>query len=233
MNLAPVIDQLSSTYPTARVRGRLITRLPEQPLGWTVLDAATAEELGREQVGWFVGDHPGLARAAEQFARLDANPEGGIWIVVPIGRERSVELKTCWPHPHHIVDEPTKNGAVWRSRKVWVAIPEDLKQLLPLARTVEAGVAGIIVIDPLCLLYKARSGTDSWGNVHRNDRPQHVVNFRAALDAEGWQPPLILLTTLRAGAVNTAIVARTFCLNAFRFISGASFGCWDVPIETY
>lgn len=231
MILSPVIDHLSVTYPTARVRGRLTTRLPEQSLGWAVLDAATADELGREQVGWFVGNHPGLARAAEQLGRLDTNSEGGIWIVVPIGREKSLELKRCWPHPHHVTDQPTAKGAVWRSRKVWVAIPEDLKQLLPLTRTVEAGVAGIIVLDPLCLLYKTRSGTDSWGNVHCNDRPQHVVNFRAALDADGWQPPLLLLTTEPAKAVNTEIVARAFCLNAFRFIAGNSFGCWDVPIE--
>ena len=69
------------------------------------------------------------------------------------------------------------------------------------------------------------------GNVHCNDRPQHVVNFRAALDADGWQPPLLLLTSEPAKAINTEIVARAFCLNAFRFIAGNSFGCWDVPIE--
>jgi hypothetical protein len=80
-------------------------------------------------------------------------------------------------------------------------------------------------------LYKARGGTDWRGKVHRNDRPQHIVNFRAALDAGGWQPPLLFLTTKRAGAVNTEIVARAFCLNAFRFIAGDSFGCWEVPIE--
>ncbi len=231
MTLTPLIARLSVTYPTARVRGRLITRLPEQSLGWAVLNAATADELGREQVGWFVGNHPGFARAAEQLGRLDTNPEGGIWVVVPLGREKSTELRMCWPHPHHITNQPTEEVAVWRSRKVWVAIPEDLKRLLPLARTVEAGVAGVIVLDPLCLLYKARGGTDSWGRVHCNDRPQHVVNFRAALDADGWQPPLLLLTTQRAGAVNTDVVARAFCLNAFRFIAGDSFGCWAVTIE--
>jgi hypothetical protein len=218
------------TYPTARVRGRLITRLPEKYLDWAVLDAATADELGREHVGWFVGNHPGLPRVAEQLGRLDTNPEGGIWVVVPLGREKSTELRMHWPHPHHVTNQSTDEAAVWQSRKVWVAIPEDLKQLLPRARTVEAGIAGIIVLDPLCLLYKARGGTD-WRGMHRSDRPQHVVNFRAALGADGWQPPLLLLTTQRAGAVNTEVVRRAFCLNAFRFIAGDSFGCWDVPIE--
>jgi hypothetical protein len=80
-------------------------------------------------------------------------------------------------------------------------------------------------------MYKARGGTDSWGKVHRNDRPQHVVNFRAALDAEGWQPPLLLLTTKLAKAVNTVVVARALCLNTFRFVAGDSFACCRMPAE--
>ena len=55
---APSITRLSATYPTARIRGRLITRLEEHSLGWAVLDTATADEMGREQLGWFVGNHP-------------------------------------------------------------------------------------------------------------------------------------------------------------------------------
>jgi hypothetical protein len=80
-------------------------------------------------------------------------------------------------------------------------------------------------------MYKARAGTDKWGHMHRNDRPQHVVNFRAALDAGGWQPPLLLLTERPAKSVTTVDVARAFCLNAFRFIAGDFFACWDEPIE--
>jgi hypothetical protein len=120
---------------------------------------------------------------------------------------------------------------MWRSRRVWVAIPEDLKQLLPLARGLASGVAGVIILDPACIMYKARGGIDSWGNVHCNDRPQHVVNFRAALNMDGWQPPLLLLTTKPAKAVNTQVVVRAFCLNAFRFVAGDTFSCYGTPIE--
>ncbi len=234
MTLTRVIKHLAVTYPTARIRGRRIARLPEKYLNWAVLDAAAADELGREHLGWFVGGHPGsasAASAAEQLGRLDTNPDGGVWIVVPLGRDKSIELFGEWPHKYHVSEPPHSKNSTWRSRKVWVAIPEDLKQLLPLARALASGVAGVIVIDPECLMYKARPGTGYRGKFHRNDRPQHVVNFRAALDADGWQPPFLLLTTKLAKAVNTDIVARAFCLNGFRFIAGDSFGCWDVPIE--
>lgn len=230
MTPAQSITRLSAIYPTARVRGRLITRLEEQPLGWAVLDAATADDLGREHLGWFVGGHPGLTRAVEQFGRLDENSEGGVWVVVPTSRNLASELFARWPHTEYVAERPGCDNSVWRSRKVWVAIPEDLKQLLPLG-LLKSGLAGVIILDPECLMYRTRGGTDPRGNVHRNDRPQHVVNFRAAFDADGWQPPLLLLTTRPAKAINTDVVARAYCLNAFRFIAGHSFGCWDVPIE--
>jgi hypothetical protein len=218
------------TYPTARIRGRRITRLPEQNLDWAILDAATAGELGREHVAWFVGSHPGLTCAAEQLSRLDANPEGGVWVVVPHSRDLACEMFAKWPHSDYVTERPSSDNSAWRSRKVWVAIPEDLKQLLPLAQALEPGLAGVIILDPQCIMYRARGGTDSWGKVHCNNRPQHVVNFRAALDSDGWQPPLLLLTEKQAKAVNTDVVARAFCLNAFRFIAGATFNCWDAPI---
>ena len=231
MTPSQLITRMAKTYPTARIRGQLMTRLPETYLNWAILDGAKAAELGQEQVGWFVGNHPGLARAAEQLGRLDTNSEGGIWVVVPLGREKSTELRMCWPHPNQISNQPTGQNVIWISNKVWVAIPEDLKKLLPLARKVKGGVAGVIILDPPCLLYKARSGTNSFGKIYRNNRSQHVVNFRAALDSDGWQPPLLLLTTNPPKAVNTAVVARAFCLNAFQFVAGESFDCLDGPIE--
>ena len=216
---------------TAHIRGRLISRWEEKSLGWATLDFATAGMLGREQLGWFVGNHPGIDQAARQLARLDTNPAGGVWVVVPHSRQLACELFAKWPHADHVVTPPRANNSVWRSRKVWFAIPEDLRHLLPLVRKLDSGIAGVIIVDPDCIIYKARGGTDAWGHVHSNDRPQHVVNFRASLNAEGWQPPLLVLTQKPAKSVNTDIVARTFCLNGFRFVAGESFGCWDVTFE--
>ncbi len=232
MNPSVSIDRFSAIYPTAHIRGQFITRLEEQSLGSAVLDATMAEELGREQIGWFVGRHPGVfARAAEQLARLDINSQGGIWIAVPFSRDLSLQLFANWPYRDHVPKRPSSENSAWRSRKVWFAVPADLKHLLPFAKKVEPGVAGLIVLDPPCITYKARCQTDSWGHRHRNDRPQHVVNFRAEFDFEGWQPPLLLLTDRPAKAVNTQVVARALCLNAFRFISGDSFACWELPIS--
>jgi hypothetical protein len=232
MTPATSTTRLSTTYPTARVCGRFITRLEETYLDRAILNATTVDEMGRDQLGWFVGGHPGVETAIRQFARLDINPEGGIWIVVPHSKELACRLFSEWPHIKHVTEQPkSKKESAWRSRKVWVAIPEDLKQLRPLVRVFASGIAGVIILDPECIIYKARSGTDSWGNMHRNDRPQHIINFRADLDVDGWQPPLLLLTTKPAKAINTETVAKAFCLNGFQFVAGDSFDCLDEPIK--
>ena len=215
----------------AHIRGRLITRWEEKPLGWATLDSATADMLGREQLGWFVGNHPGIDQAARQIARLDTNPAGGVWVVVPHSRQLACELFAKWPHADHVVEPPSSMNYAWRSRNVWFAIPEDLRHLLRLARDLESQIAGVIILDPDCIIYRARGGTDTWGHIHSNDRPQHVVNFRASLSADGWQPPLLLLTNKPAKSITTDVVARAFCLNGFRFIAGKSFGIWDEPVD--
>lgn len=227
-----IIPRLSLLYPTARIRGRRISRMEEQTLCWIVLDAVAADEMGREHVGWFVGNHSdSVTRTVEKFGRLDANPDGGVWIVVPHSRELASELFACWPYPEHVVGQPSGDNSAWRSRKVWFAIPEDLKHLLPLVRASSPGLAGVILLDPPCMLHLNRGGTDATGKLHRNDRPQHVVNFRAAFNSDEWQPPLLLVTTRPAKAIDTQVVARAYCLNSFRFVDGSSFACWEEPIN--
>jgi hypothetical protein len=229
---SPVLATLTRplTYPNPLFRGCLITRLEERVLGSAVLDATAADELGREHLGWFVGNHPGTARAAEQLGRLDANPEGGIWVVVPVDEDVARGLFAKWPCAGDVIKGPSLHKATWQSRKVWVACPEDLKQVVPLAKSLATGVAGVIVLDPECTMYKARGKTNRWGRTYQIDRPQQVVDFRASLDARGWQPPFLLITTKPAKAVNTDVVARVFQLNAFRFISGESFNCLDMLV---
>jgi len=227
----PTLHRLSRLYPAAHIRGRRIVRDGAGSLGRVTLNAATAEQLGCDDIGWFVGEHPGIEAAIGQLCRLDAVSTGGIWIVVPYSRDLSLELFHRWPRFAHVADRPDCENSTWHSSKVWVAVPEDLWRLSGEARSSEPGVAGIIVLDPNCIIYMARAGTDSWGRLHRNDRPQHIVNFRAELEADGWRPLLVLVTERPALAINTEKLQRTFCLNALHFIAGDSFVCWEDPIE--
>ncbi|MBX9628348.1 MAG: hypothetical protein K2X82_31405 [Gemmataceae bacterium] len=216
-------------YPTARVRGRLVRRDTGGTLRWATLGAAKAEELGRDGVGWFVGRHPGTVDANAQLGRLDANPEGGIWVVVPFSYDLSDRLRAAWPHPESVTAGPDRG--VWQSRKVWVAPPEQLRGIRTDARDHPDRVAGVIILDPGCLLYRSRGGVDRWGHAHTNDRPQHVTNFREDLTTDGWQPPLLLLTDRPPLGVDAAVAARAFGLEAWEFVAGDSFACWEVPIE--
>lgn len=215
----PLLPRLSATYPTPRFCGRRISRWEEQALGFADLDVPTALELGREQIGWFVGKHPGFCRAIEQFGRLDANPTGGVWVVVPRSFDLAIILYEKWPCRQYLVERPRNHSSAWRSRKVWVAIPTDLARFMLLAKEQPHGIAGVIILDPACDMHQEGNGMLCF------DCPQHVVNFRCDISVHNWQPPLLLFTTKRAKAINTDVLAKLFGLNAFWFIDGDSFNC--------
>lgn len=221
---------LALTYPTAHVRGQRMTLSSEEHLHWVNLNAARAEELGRERIGWLVGKHPGVTEAVAQFGRLAALPAGGLWVVVPVSRELSCELQNRWPTPEHI-DVLSDTRAAWRAGKVVVTPPEGLKCVRAFCCSFPAGVASVLVLDPEFYLHRARGRIGNRGHVHNNDRPQYVVNFLADLEVGGWQPPLVLLTTRPAAQVAPEILASAYCRNTFWPIRGSSFACWEVPIE--
>jgi len=217
MSLTTTASWLTARYPAACIVGRRTTRDEAIFLDWSMLDAATASDLGREQIGWFVGGHPGLERTVQQLARLEAAEGGGIWIAVPSMKDLSTELWLRWPHQAQAPAPLRGTSRGWRSRRIWFATPELLAGILPEAREHPDGVAGVILIDPPCIMHLARGPY--------NDRPQHVVNFRAGLALGDWQPPLILLTTKPAMAVSPIEAARAYCLSTWWFIASSSFDC--------
>ncbi len=220
----PLLRRLSAIYPTTRVCGNRITRWEEQALGFAVLDVTTASEMGREQIGWFVGKHPGFDRAIEQFGRLDVNPRGGVWIIVPRSYDLAIRLYEKWPYRRYVQERPRNHSSTWNSRKVWVACPQDLARFVCRAREQVPGIAGLIVFDPPCDIHRTSNGVLCY------DSTQRVVNFRSDLGLHDRQPPLLMLTTRPAKTINTDVVARVFGLNAFWFIDGDSFNCCATPI---
>jgi hypothetical protein len=58
-----------------------------------------------------------------------------------------------------------------------------------------------------------------------------VCDFRAAVGVADWEPPLLLLTARPVGAVDHRRAAEGYALEAFEFVAGDSFACWEVPID--
>ena len=80
-------------------------------------------------------------------------------------------------------------------------------------------VAGILVVDTLCHIHKARDRYIRGYGV--NDRPQRIANFRANLACASWQPPLIFFTSRPAKSLNTNPMLSPYCLDAWWFVDGS------------
>ena len=80
--IVDLVHSLARTYPFAPLRGQRITRLEEVPLGPFQLDAPTAETLGRDQIGVFVGNCGCLPRVIEKLQTLADTEFPGRWVAV-------------------------------------------------------------------------------------------------------------------------------------------------------
>lgn len=221
-------DDLESRYPTPLVCGARISRIGEKYLGPERLDADTCRRLGEDQVGWFVGHMPSFERMIEHVRQINDAEVGGRWIVVPATR-----LLAQMAHDEWFGDASTNassaTATMWRDRRITFCVPERLADLGKSSQEHTADIAGILLLDPNCIVHCARSFSNE-GFWVAHDRPQLIVDFRASQAVGAWAPPLTIMSRHRAGAVPAQRLARAFCLESFHFIEGA--GLWSGVMPT-
>lgn len=221
MNTASLPESIRNLYASPCIRGRRITRMGEQSLGQIQLDASTAWELGKNNVGVFVGGCWSFDDAIRRLTRLDAQEVRPCWVIVTASNQGATFVMQNWFHRGDASNvSDTRLNLPMRHNNVILATPETLRSI---DRSAPDEVAGVILIDDDCIVYLARGGQP--GQFSRNDRPQHVANFRNQLMQDGWAPPLFLLTIKPSKSVSTDSVARAFCLDAFWFVDGGSLSC--------
>ena len=112
---------------------------------------------------------------------------------------------------------------MWHGDRVTFCVPERLSELLSSNHGV---IAGIILLDPNCILHHGRSfGAGKCRVVH--DSSQLIVDFKAKLAIGRWSPPLMIMAIHKAAAVATDSVARIYGLDAMHFIEGSSLRCGE------
>ncbi|MEX1027509.1 MAG: hypothetical protein WD049_05815 [Candidatus Paceibacterota bacterium] len=214
---------LESRYPTPLICGARIARTGDKYLGPERLGADTCRMLGEEQVGWFVGHMPSFERMIEHIQQVNAAGTGGRWVVVPATRFWAETAHRLWFADAH-QSGFSSPATLWHDRLVTFCVPERLRELDQAFRQRTAGVAGIMLLDPTCIVHEARSFSNQGFHV-AHDRPQLIANFRSSLAVGRWAPPLIVMSWHRAGAVSTERIVQAYCLEAFHFIEG--LGLWS------
>lgn len=213
---------ITSRYRDAWIRGPRITRLEENRLGWFELDSETAWMLGTNNIGVFVGNCKPLGGTIDVIRALhDATP-GSEWIVVAATKKMAAVLIKRWfreDQVGRVAVTTLKLPQVYSN--IILATPESLRRI---ERHRIDRVSGIIVLDMLCHIHKAR-GMKNRNFYVRNDRPQLIADFRNDVALDGWLPPMIFLTQKAAKSVTTDSIARAYCLDAWWFVDGKCLRC--------
>jgi hypothetical protein len=167
-------------------------------------------------------------------------------VVVAATRETAISAYKVWRSPAagELIDDDVP--PCWRENRLFFATPEALRDLDP-SHLDGPSVAGLLLLDLQFLVHKARSfdprslrgrrkkagaQIGDWATTPKtyrvqHDRPQFVADFRARCTRDGWSPPLIIFAGQPAKSLNTDPALSPYCLEAFWFVDGETFGCWD------
>ncbi len=220
-------EDIATRYPQPLIRGERITRLGEKDLGRQGTDADTCRMLGEEQIGWLIGAVPSFERMIEHVRRLNDSACGARWVVVPATNRLSEMAFEQW-FSDLDSDRSLASPTFWHDDLVSFCVPERLNELRTELLETSVNIAGVIVLDTQSFVHRGRAFQN--GNfriVH--DRPQMIVDFRAAFAIGKWSPPFFQMTCKRAAAVATETVARIYCLETMHCLDGTSLGCGVLP----
>lgn len=213
----------NSLYPFASIRGRRIVRDTEKYVGEVRLDGETAQELGASNIGVFVGGCREVRQLIDMVRQLSVSGHPGQFIVVV--SENALADKFFRELSQ--IPLPKRRPNVWTTGCVSLTTPENLKAVNE-EHLGGKPVAGVLLVDPSCIVYRARGGDCS--RFQFNDRPQHIARFRARHAVDGWQPPFFLLTERLAISTNSAQMLGPYSLEAWWFVDGITLRMGLPPI---
>ncbi len=199
-------------YDSATFRADRIAREGKLIEQGFLLDAISAESCGRDHVGLFVQSSGSLNRLVQKLHYLDRSDVFSKWIVAVSTSNEHWKTYNLWRSLDSCEWFPLKNTPPnWQSHRVIFTTPERLVEVAEESVANNTQVAGLILIDPKCMVHKARG--NQW---IRNDRPQHVIDCRAKLAIGDWSPPLFVFTEGLARSINTEPMRVAYSLNAWR-----------------
>lgn len=203
------------------MRADRISRIGNNWLGRLKIDQTTIEQLSDSQIGLF----------AEGFVGLDTMYSRLLPIALTQKETQTVVLYSCKEAGQSIYKQLASEGHCepcrkppeqWQVGSLHFSSVEGLVRLDRHPNSIDS----VILLDPTCMVYRARTMKTYHGRTH--DRPQIVVNFLCDHATNGIRPVFLIMTTRRAAAVPTDLIARVFCLEAFWFLDGPSISCLQV-----
>lgn len=214
-------ETIRKLCPSPPIRAKRIRRSDGKHLEEFHFDAETAEYLGEKNLGVLVENIGKVERVWNKLQQLNQTANEGVWVVVCDDKSILRLIYGWWCDEEGIdCSRIKKLPSYWSNLKIHFAVPESLDQAHKEINQHNLLITGIIVLDWDCKIYKAR-GYEGM----ENDRPQLIVNFRAAANINGWVPPLFLMVDRAAISVDIEAVRIAFALEEFWYLDGRTLSC--------
>lgn len=196
--------------------GLRTTRIGDQDFSRVDIDSDTAQALASSSIGIFIHGFLKLETMLGRLLRALDTEVPSTSVIVYASKEAGQYVRKLL-EADGLVLEKTKHRDGWRvGNRLFSSIEALAKTDLD-----EEEISAVYLLDPTCMVYRARSIMTYSGKSH--DRPQLVANFlHDHRNSDGSQPLFALLTCQKAATQPTAGIARAFCLEAFWFMDGLS-----------
>ena len=193
--------------------GAAIVRTSGNLLGPMWLDGERRDRLVADRLGLLIGSVPTYESMVRRVAALK-NYNGGRWVAVVASKE--LANTTCdFLEGEGLPFQGNLSAGPWKLSSLTIATVEQLRQIDP------SRVEGVILLDPTCMVHKARRWQSVTGFTH--DRPQRIVDFLAKTQAFGQAGAVFaLMTTQPAKSLPTERIASVYCLEGWQCIDGVS-----------
>lgn len=212
------LEASEMTVQQTLLRADRISRIGNKWLGRLKLDQTTIEHLSQSQIGLFAEGFVGLDTMYGRLLQMALKPKETQTVVLYSSKEAGEAIYKQLVSDGHC-ESCRKPSDQWQIGNLLFSSIEGLQRLDHEAYSID----GVILLDPTCMVHRARTLKTYNGRTH--DRPQIVVNFLADHTIDGVRPIFLIMTTKRAAAVPTDLVARAFCLEALWFLDGPSLTC--------
>lgn len=212
----------------AYIRAHRITRMNDHRLGRVLLNKTALQDLGDSGVGILIENCGTLERTIQHLKDLDRASTGVSWLVVVASKAANDVVYRQWSDGFFPAKDQAKVPELWRSGSMLFATPEALAKIsgneTPSVVSETSGpVMGILVLDMCCHIHRARGNRDR--RIRWIDRPSAITESQTRLSAEGWKPPIILITNRPAKSVETSSIVSTYGWDALWYLDGQTLTC--------
>ncbi len=195
-----------------------INRQGDRSLGYLHIDTNQFQELGKQRIGLLAAGFVRFESMVERLIPWMNRESEQLTIFLYPSRNYSLPIYDVL-YCQDLVPYAKKVPESWRIGSCLFTSIESLRKLR--VRTDE--LLGVVLLDPSCMVYKARQFGSGFGST--NDRPQRIVDFLESHTTEDHAPGFLLATTQNLMALPTESIARVYCREAWWFLDGNTLTC--------